>query len=279
MRQGNIAEGKAVPGGAPGKTDAFLFSRVQEEMDLLSREGRAAFAIDNTARIVSWNRECERLLGYPANQVLGRHCFEVTGGRDVNCNVYCHSSCPVAHQARSEGTEDDPVRPYVLFVKGVDGNTKRIVVSLYAIPGVRNELSIVIHILRGDEDRLPSRIGHHGNEISAESSEPHRPALPDADGTETDLTLREKQILGCLAEGLPTPVIAQKLFIAPVTVRNHTQTILQKLGVHTKLAAVVFAFRHELIERSAPPAANRLPAGQWSFGGEQPPTLGRQHES
>ena len=38
-----------------------------------------------------------------------------------------------------------------------------------------------------------------------------------------------------------------KLFISPVTVRNHIQNLLHKLDVHTKLAAVVFAYRHELI--------------------------------
>jgi DNA-binding NarL/FixJ family response regulator len=32
-----------------------------------------------------------------------------------------------------------------------------------------------------------------------------------------------------------------------VTVRNHVQSILHKLDVHTKLAAVAFAYQHELI--------------------------------
>ena len=41
--------------------------------------------------------------------------------------------------------------------------------------------------------------------------------------------------------------IAKRLFIAPVTVRNHIQNILHKLDVHTKLAAVVFAYQHDLI--------------------------------
>ena len=32
-----------------------------------------------------------------------------------------------------------------------------------------------------------------------------------------------------------------------MTVRNHIQTFLRKLDVHTKLAAVVFAYQHALI--------------------------------
>ena len=66
-------------------------------------------------------------------------------------------------------------------------------------------------------------------------------------GQPIDLTSREKEILRCLAEGLPTAAIGKKLFISPVTVRNHIQNILHKLDVHTKLAAVVFAYQHDLI--------------------------------
>ncbi|HEY4229433.1 MAG TPA: LuxR C-terminal-related transcriptional regulator, partial [Thermoanaerobaculia bacterium] len=61
------------------------------------------------------------------------------------------------------------------------------------------------------------------------------------------LTAREKEILRCLAEGLPTAAVGKRLFISPVTVRNHVQSILQKLDVHTKLAAVVFAYQNDLI--------------------------------
>lgn len=55
-------------------------------------------------------------------------------------------------------------------------------------------------------------------------------------GQPIGLTAREKEILRCLAEGLPTAAIGKKLFISPVTVRNHVQNLLQKLDVHTKLA-------------------------------------------
>jgi DNA-binding CsgD family transcriptional regulator len=46
---------------------------------------------------------------------------------------------------------------------------------------------------------------------------------------------------------MSTSTISRKLFISPVTVRNHIQNLLHKLDVHTKLAAVVFAYRHDLI--------------------------------
>jgi len=61
------------------------------------------------------------------------------------------------------------------------------------------------------------------------------------------LTSREKQILGCLGDGLGTRVIAERLSIAPVTVRNHVQNILRKLDAHSKLEAVLLAMRENLI--------------------------------
>ena len=60
-----------------------------------------------------------------------------------------------------------------------------------------------------------------------------------------------------MARGLPTTVIAEQLFISPVTVRNHIARILSKLDVHTKLAAVAFAYRNRLIPSESAPLPTR----------------------
>src|SRR5574340_963027 len=174
-----------------------MSSRARDAIDLLSRGGQAAFAIDNADRIIFWNRECEKLLGYPSQQVLGRHCFEVMGGRDERGNVYCYRNCPVAHQARSEETGADPVRPFVLFVKDTEGKAKRIVVSLYAIPAVRAELSTVIHVLREDEEQPPSELERKMAEVSAAAPAPRWPLAAATGNPDTELTSREKEILRC----------------------------------------------------------------------------------
>jgi len=77
---------------------------------------------------------------------------------------------------------------------------------------------------------------------AARSRTPWRRLLPLASGGEERLTKREREILGCLAQGLATAAIADRLSISRTTVRNHTQRILTKLGVHTRLAAVVAGF-------------------------------------
>ena len=62
------------------------------------------------------------------------------------------------------------------------------------------------------------------------------------------LTPREKQVLQALAEGLDSKDIAQKLHITIETERTHMVNILNKLGVHSRLQALVFAARYGIVE-------------------------------
>lgn len=60
---------------------------------------------------------------------------------------------------------------------------------------------------------------------------------------ENDLTKREWDVLDCLSEGLSTREIAGRLFISPTTVRRHVGSILGKLGVKSRRAAVEIVAR------------------------------------
>ena len=62
------------------------------------------------------------------------------------------------------------------------------------------------------------------------------------------LTPREKEVLGALAEGLSNKQIAAKLHMSVDTERTHMMNILNKLGVHSRLQALLFAARHGLVE-------------------------------
>jgi len=62
------------------------------------------------------------------------------------------------------------------------------------------------------------------------------------------LTERELEVLSLLAEGLEAQEIAARLHISAKTERNHVASILSKLGVHSRLQAVLFAGRHGLVE-------------------------------
>ncbi len=58
------------------------------------------------------------------------------------------------------------------------------------------------------------------------------------------LTRRELQILQLLADGKAPDEIAAELEVSRNTLRTHIQNILMKLGVHSKLDAIVAAIRH-----------------------------------
>jgi two-component system nitrate/nitrite response regulator NarL len=61
------------------------------------------------------------------------------------------------------------------------------------------------------------------------------------------LTRREQQQLELMARGLSTYAIAREMQVTYNTTRAHTQNILQKLGVHTRLEAVRVALRQGLV--------------------------------
>lgn len=62
------------------------------------------------------------------------------------------------------------------------------------------------------------------------------------------LTDREREILQGIAEGKSSTEIARRLFISPHTVHSHMRTIFMKLGVRSKLDAVLLALRRGVIE-------------------------------
>ena len=60
----------------------------------------------------------------------------------------------------------------------------------------------------------------------------------DLDGLTEPLTDREQEILTCLAEGLSSQEIANRLYLTEKTVRWYNSQIYSKLGVHNRSAAV-----------------------------------------
>jgi DNA-binding NarL/FixJ family response regulator len=59
----------------------------------------------------------------------------------------------------------------------------------------------------------------------------------------TRLTLRERQVLDCLAGGAGRSEVAARLSISVNTVRTHMQNIMTKLGVHSTLEAIAMVRR------------------------------------
>jgi len=62
------------------------------------------------------------------------------------------------------------------------------------------------------------------------------------------LTPREMEVLQHVAKGMNNREIAKTLFISENTVKNHVRNILEKLHLHSRMEAVVYAVREKLLE-------------------------------
>ncbi len=62
------------------------------------------------------------------------------------------------------------------------------------------------------------------------------------------LTDREMEVLRLVAKGLNNRDVAKQLFISENTVKNHVRNILEKLQLHSRMEAVVYAVREKLLD-------------------------------
>jgi two-component system NarL family response regulator len=62
------------------------------------------------------------------------------------------------------------------------------------------------------------------------------------------LTERELEVLKLVAQGMSNREIAEELFISENTVKNHVRNILEKLHLHSRMEAVVYAVREKLLD-------------------------------
>jgi DNA-binding CsgD family transcriptional regulator len=214
----------------------------EDLLELLSRSGKAVFAIDASDRIVLWNVGAERLLGHAAADVLGRSCHQAMAGRDVYGNRYCFGECPILRM-RDRG---ETIQPFELVLESRDSGPKRLRCSILSIPGQRPELTTLVHILAETNGAHPDP-GNFFARFSGPVPHPGLVPLLPPGPVSSPLTKREREVLRLLSEGKKTEEMGEQLFISDVTVRNHIQNILRKLNVHSKLEAVVYAYQKQLI--------------------------------
>jgi two-component system NarL family response regulator len=62
------------------------------------------------------------------------------------------------------------------------------------------------------------------------------------------LTEREIEVLRLVARGMSNREASEQLFISENTVKNHVRNILEKLHLHSRMEAVVYAVRERLLD-------------------------------
>jgi DNA-binding NarL/FixJ family response regulator len=103
-----------------------------------------------------------------------------------------------------------------------------------------DRLPFALHGVLAGEAALPRTLV--GRLVEEYCDRAHRrlaiPGLPDV-----RLTTREWEVLEALREGLDTSEMGERLGICPVTVRRHVASLLHKLGVPDRAAAVALLDR------------------------------------
>jgi DNA-binding NarL/FixJ family response regulator len=62
------------------------------------------------------------------------------------------------------------------------------------------------------------------------------------------LTTREIEVLRLVAKGMSNREIAEELYISENTVKNHVRNILEKLHLHNRMEAVIYAVKERLLD-------------------------------
>jgi len=103
-----------------------------------------------------------------------------------------------------------------------------------------DEIRAAVEAVARGEAALDPSVQHHVVAALAGGSAAPPSELPD------DLTPREAEVLGLIAEGLTNAEIADRLVVSAATVKTHVNHIFAKAGVRDRAQAVVYAYSHGL---------------------------------
>ena len=211
---------------------------LREPAELLSAFSRASdgvFAIDQHMCVVYWNAAAGRVFGVDEAAAMGRRCDEVVAGYETSGASLCAPDCRVVGCAR----RGHAAETYDLVRTGVDGKQQWLNVSIIVLRGQRRASTLTVHLVRD----VTARRGVEQRSTAL---------LADLRGPESlhdlpPITRREAEVLRLLACGASNAKIAEALSISATTARNHIEHLLAKLGVHSKLEAVVYAASHGML--------------------------------
>ena len=195
--------------------------------------GDALFVTDENQRIRAWSAGAQRVLGFSADEVVGKRCYEVVVGRHPEGHPVCSLTCPVTRNAQhGRGTSS-----YEVLSKGRDGSPHYLSTSVLVLEEKRGTFR-VIHLMHESTATPPTR--------AVDGVPPPAEADQDCGGAE-QLTRRELEVLRLFAQGVQLEVVAKTLSISALTARNHATNIQHKLGVKNRLQMVLEGMRRGLI--------------------------------
>jgi DNA-binding CsgD family transcriptional regulator len=202
------------------------------------RIGTAVWVTGPGGRIVYVNERAERLFETTARDVMGRACQSVVAARTATGRSFCGARCPFVVAADADGE----VEPADVRIGGRGGRAEHwLQVTAIPVEGPDRTGRWIVHTARvADRER---RLERHVARVAARSEE-----IREVDGAlpRRPLSAREREVLDLLARDVELGQVAAQLGITYVTVRNHVQHVLAKLGAHSVQEAVAMRLLAEV---------------------------------
>ncbi len=213
--------------------------------DIVSHDG--IYAVDSQQRIIFWSKSAQQIVGHRPEEVIGKLCYEVIGGRDARNFQACRRNCPTIVNARRGRSTSN----YDALYPTPSGEPKWLNIST-AVLGKKGHPLKVLHMFRDVSQRRhieesAERVSTKLRQVISEETNPS--VNPEEPGSQPLLKLspRELETLRLLACGQSTKEIAADLGVNPLTARNHVSRLLLKLGAENRLQAILIASGRHLI--------------------------------
>ena len=205
--------------------------------EVFAQSTDAIFGIDAAGRIRFANTKFERLLGRSRQRLCGARCAEVLCGTDMHGQPFCGPHCPIPKTVGSH----PPFGDFDLVIKHTDDDPVLVNIGACYTPQPlqpeAEQVCVFFSLRRVNPQRLLQRLNAAPT-----------PALADKGMRGRDrLTPRETEVLRLATQGKKTAQIAASLCVSTQTVRTHFKNIYQKIDVHSRSEAVVFALQQGLI--------------------------------
>jgi DNA-binding CsgD family transcriptional regulator len=199
------------------------------------------FAVDSSRNIVLWNDAAEVLLGHTAGVAIGKKCYDLLGTGLSPAAAFCRPEC-IAMANAGRGCPTPTVN---IDHRTPGGEIRRL--SLSTVVAADHGEVRLLHLFR-DAGAAAAAPRWMPAQADAGATSPPSARTEDPPAPRPALSKREAQTLALLARGLDTAQIAGELGVKRVTARNHVGRLLDRLGVRTRLQAVVAGYRLGLIE-------------------------------
>ena len=198
----------------------------------------AVFVLSEDRRILWADRDALRQTGCEMDELLGKHCYEVTHLRESPCEAADHP-CPIRELRR---TGKAATTEHVHLDK--EGKRTIVDVSVYPIKGTKREAAAFIHVCSGISERQWAG----GVSRKAQRALVNRVERQLQQRNVHRLTFRQLTVLRLMSIGKSDKDIANILGINLPTARRHVANILKKMGAACRTEAGMRAFREGLVD-------------------------------